>query len=196
MKKKYSFTPKMDELIRRVYREGGTGRGQVRDLAMKIHLPRWKVSRRAREIGAYEPRIKEPEWSQGELLILERNAHRQPEVIQRRLKEKGFRRSATGIILKRRRMRFLRNLDGYSASQVAEGFGVGCVKTVTRWIHLGLLKAGKRETLRTEQQGGDIFYIKDKYIREFIIHNIGLIDIRKVDKFWFVDILAGISLNE
>jgi hypothetical protein len=27
-------------------------------------------------------------------------------------------------------------------------------------------------------------------IRQFIVENIALIDIRKVDKFWFVDLLA------
>jgi hypothetical protein len=95
-----------------------------------------------------------------------------------------------GIFLKRKRMRFLQNLGGYNSRQLAECFGVSCSKTVTRWIELGHLKAERRGTNRLEIQGGDMGFIHEKNIRQFIVENIALIDIRKVDKFWFVDMLA------
>ena len=188
-KPKYHFTVEMDAEIRRVYRTM-TGNGEVNMLAVRLGLPRWLISRRARDIEAYEPRIKEPNWSEKEIEILERSAHRHPEVIRRHLKKKGFIRSATGIILKRKRLRLPKNLEGQSATQLAICFGIDN-NVVTRWIKEGLLKAQKRGTERTEQQGGDIYYIKDVWIKDFVKENIGIIDIRKLDKFWFVDVMAA-----
>ncbi len=190
---KYIFTSEQDQLIVKTYREIQPEAGKapvVRLLAQKFNMPPWQVSRRAREIGAYEPRIKEPRWSKKELMMLERHAHKHPENIWNHFKRNGFTRSVTGIIIKRKRMRLIKNLEGYTGRQVAEGFGIDshCVK---RWIKDGLLKAKKRETKRTELQGGDIYYIRDKDIRQFIIESIGLIDLRKVDKFWFIDVLGG-----
>lgn len=193
MRTKYYFTPDMDNLITRTYRGVQPIAGRtpvVRLLAKSLDIPCWKISRRARDIGAYEPRIKEPKWSDAELKILESNARKQPEVIQRHLKKHGFKRSITGIILKRKRMRYLKNLEGYTSRQIAEAFGIDD-HCITRWIKKGYLKAERRGTLRTEIQGGDMWYIKEKNIKKFIIENIGIIDIRKVEKFWFVDILIN-----
>jgi hypothetical protein len=187
---KYFFTDEIDAQIRKVYRENLTGKGQVRELAKRLELPRWRISKRARQIEAYEPRIKELNWSEAEIRILKKYAYLTPERIQIHLKKTGFVRSITGVLLKRKRMRFLKNLKGHSAHQLIECFGVD-EKTVTRWIFQGLLKAAKRGTHRTELQGGDIWFIKEKDIRRFIIENIGIIDIRKVDKFWFVEIMTG-----
>jgi len=189
---KYPFIKEQDEMIMRTYREIQPDAGRspvVRLLADKLKFPRWVISRRARDIGAYEPRLKEPVWSEKELKILERNAHHHPETIRRHLKKSGFIRSITGIIIKRKRMRFLKGMDEQSVTKLAMCFGVD-VHSVSRWIKEGLLKAQMRGTQRTERQGGDIYYIRDQWIRDFIKENIGLIDIRKVDKFWFVDVMS------
>ncbi len=189
---KYIFPPYIDEMIRKLYREQYNPReGKVRDLAEKLNMPRWRISRRALEIGALEPRIKEPPWSERELHILELNALYTPAVIQRKLKAYGFKRSVYGIALKRKRMHYLQQQIKNSALAVAECFGVDNHTVTNQWIKKGLLKAKRRGTQRTESQGGDEWFIKDKDIRKFIIENIGIIDLRKVDKFWFVDILAG-----
>jgi len=133
---------------------------------------------------------KEPDWGERELKILERSAHLSPERIALRLKRYGFSRSVTGIVLKRKRMRFLRNLHGWSKRQVAACFGVDD-HAISRWIRLGYLKAKRRGTKRVEAQGGDHWFIKDKWLRDFIVNNVAEIDFRKVDKFWLVDLLAG-----
>ncbi len=187
---KYEFTPELDERIRNTYRQTPR-RGAVKELATRLRLPRWRVSKRAREIGAYEPILKEKPWSDQELHILEQRSHLTPDRIQIALKKAGYKRSITGIIVKRKRMRFLQNLKGMSAHQCAECFGLGCSKTVTRWIEKGWLKAERRGTKRIEENGGDMYFIKEKHLRQFVVENIGLIDIRKVDKFWFVDLLVG-----
>ncbi|HEX9972270.1 MAG TPA: hypothetical protein VGD14_09385 [bacterium] len=167
-----------------------TGSGEIADLADRLKLPRWKVTRHAIRHGWIQKQKKEPIWSNRELEILERWEHITPERIQLRLKAAGFTRSACGIVLKRKRLRLLGNLLGQSAHSLAECFGVD-VHFVMRAIKDGRLKAKKRGTARTEHQGGDIWFIKDHSIREYILENVNEIDLRKVDKYWFVDIVAG-----
>lgn len=75
-------------------------------------------------------------------------------------------------------------------SNNAEFFGVN-VHWVTDKIENDLLKAEKRGTMRTEKQGGDIWFIKEKDIRKFIIENPELIDLRKVEKFYFIELLVN-----
>jgi hypothetical protein len=36
-----------------------------------------------------------------------------------------------------------------------------------------------------------MWFIREKNIREFIVNNPGMIDLRKVDKFWFIDLLIN-----
>ncbi len=186
---KFVFTPAMDERIKSVYRTQ-VEKGAIKKLAEEIGIPRYRVSRRAREIHAYEPRIKESDWSEKEIALLEKAAYMTPERIRIKLRKAGFTRSTTGIILKRKRMKMLKNLEGQSAHNLAGCFGVD-VKAVTGWLDKGYLAAKKRGTERTEKQGGDMWFIKRTEIRKFIIDSIGVIDIRKVDKFWFVDILTN-----
>lgn len=188
MRRKHFWTEDIDNEIRRVYRTV-TVRNAVNELADRLRKPRWAIARRAFEIGATEPRIKEPVWSEQELGILELSAHRHTAVIRRHLKKAGYKRSEMGIFLKRKRMRFLQNMNGQSVNSLAGCFGIDA-HCVTRWIDKGLLKSSNRGTDRMPQQGGDMYYIKDAWVKEFINQNIGIIDIRKVDKFWLIGILG------
>jgi hypothetical protein len=141
-------------------------------------------------MGVVEPRRKEPNWSEEELEILEKHGHLCLERIQIRLKKAGFSRSLNGILLKRKRMRIPGNFEEYSANRLAECFGVD-PKTVTRWIQDRHLVAGKRGTDRLPQQGGDMHWIRARDVRRFVVENVALVDFRKVDKFWLVDLLAN-----
>lgn len=195
-KRKYTLPPDADNLIRRAYQEKvgikscALGNHPVRDLAKQLNVPRWTISRRAVHLGLIIKKKKEPNWSEAELKILESLARFVPETIRGRLKERGYHRSLAGIILKRKRMRFLQNLNGQSATRLTLCFGVDA-KTIMRWIKKGYLKTQKRGTHRTDAQGGDAYYIKDKWIRDFIINSVDIIDFRKIDKYWLVDLLAG-----
>ena len=197
-KAKYIITPEMENEIRRVYREEVgmepccKGNDPVRRLAERLDLPRWKVTRTAIRLGLIATQKKELNWSPEELKILESHAHKCPEVIQQHLKKAGYKRSVTGIILKRKRLRLLQNLKGQSATSLAECFGVD-MKTVQRWIRQGLIKTNKRELNRTKQQGGNAYYIKDRWVRDFIVKYPELIDLRKVEKHWFIDILGTLN---
>jgi len=186
---KWPITADMHNTIRAAY-QGDTGNGQIRDLAIRLGVPRWKVTRYAISQGFTAKQKKEPDWSDRELFILQRNAHLTPAMIRRKLKKYGYHRTEVGIVLKRKRMRFLKNLNGHSASSVAQCFGVD-IHTISGYIKNGWLKARKRGTDRTAAQGGDSWYIKEKDIREFIIDSVAVIDFRKIDKYWLVDLLAG-----
>ena len=186
---KYIITEIQAAQIRRVY-AAIPEKGAVRDLAKRLGLPRWKVSKFAAQEGLVGVQRKEPPWSERELHILEQGAHLCAAVLRRRLLAGGFRRTETGIVLKRRRMRFLQNLRGQSATTLALCFGVDA-KTVIRYIDKGYLRASKRGTARTLQQGGDEWFIKDAAIKEFVQAYPEYVDFRKVDKIWFIDLLAG-----
>jgi len=193
--RKYFFTPEMDEEIKRLYlNEVGMKAvaytGPVKKLAQKWGIPRWKVSVRARELGILPMQKKEPNWSPKELDILERNPHRTPSMIQKYLKKAGYHRTLQGIMLKKRRTHLTRStMDGYTARSLAECFGIDA-HSITRWIKKGWLKAMKRGTARKAQQGGDEYYIRDSSIRDFIIRYVAIIDFRKIDKYWLVDLLT------
>ena len=62
---------------------------------------------------------------------------------------------------------------------------------ITRAIETKKLRAQRRGTHRTNRQGGDIYFIRDAWVRNYILNYINEIDIRKVDKYWFVDILTN-----
>ena len=186
---KYPISPELHEAIKRVY-QNHTGNGEVNALAKSVGYPRWKISRYAITQGWLAKTKKAPDWIEEELAILERWAHLTPENIHLKLKAAGFKRSYFGITIKRKRMRFLKNLRGQSAISLSECFGVD-MKVVTRWIKLGYLKARRRGTARTERQGGDHWFIKDKWIRDFVVDNVAVIDLRKVDKYWLVDLLTN-----
>lgn len=185
---KYHVTPEQAAKIKYVY-QTATGPGAVRGLAQHLGLPRWKVTRYAVKQGWLPRTKKEPDWTEAEIDILERNAYLSPERIARKLQAAGFRRSEAGVVIKRKRLRLLANLDGQSAASLAQCFGID-PGVVAGWIKKGLLKARFRNSDRRPGQGGDIYYIKDKWVKRFVVANPNLIDLRKVDKEWFIDLLA------
>lgn len=183
------ITPELHEKIRRLYQNKTECSGEVRDFAKKHKLPRWKITRYAIEKGWTAKQRKEPDWTEKELKLLERSAHHDPEVIRRNLKKAGFTRSITGISLKRKRMRFLQNLPGQSAQMLAMCLGED-VHFVLRHIKANRLKATRRKLNRTPQQGGNTYLIRDKDVKQFIVDYPEYIDLRKVDKFWFISLLT------
>lgn len=194
MKKKYHFTSEIDNQIRLLYRvkvgiKAVAYQGPVRDLANKLGMPRWRISRRAVELGILPIQKRELPWSEKELKILEHAAQFTTKIIQKKLKKAGYKRTEMGIFLKRKRMRFLKNLNGHSIRSVATCFGIDD-HIVSSWIKKGWLKAKRRGTDRRKEQGGDHWYIKDRWIKEFVINNVAIIDFRKIDKYWITSLLS------
>lgn len=187
---KYKITPEMHTQIKRVYQNRVQCSGEIKALAKRLGLPRWKITRYGIKNGWIEKQKKEPVWTKAELRILKNNAMNCPEVIQRKLRKGGYARTVNGIVLKRKRMRYQQNLGGMSATMLAECLGED-VHFVRRAIKHGRLKAKKRQDARTERQGGSMWFIRDCDIRRYIIENVHEIDLRKADKWWFVGILTA-----
>lgn len=192
-RKRWHASAAIDEVIRRCY-QGSPSKRDVLRCAQTLGRPRWWVSKRAVRLGLVPPRFKSPPWSEDEYEIAAEHAHRDPAVIRRRLKAAGYDRSETAIMvmLKRRGTPTGANADmnHHTGGGLAKLMGVDA-KTVTRWIAQGMLKADKRGTARTEAQGGDQWWISRRDVRRFIVENAAAVDIRKVDKTWFIDLLAG-----
>ena len=64
-------------------------------------------------------------------------------------------------------------------------------KTVTRWIACEDLPARRRGTARTAAQGGDEWEIERRKLRAWIRDHAQLVDLRKVDRYWFIDLAFG-----
>lgn len=186
---KYKIDPKHDEMIRKTYL-GTTGNGEINALAKRLGVPRWRLSRYAMVKGYVQKAIKAPRWTEEEDAALERYSRYCIAKIVLKMKNDGFNRSATAISIRMRRKKLLSNLDGYSARQLAECLGIES-KGIARLIESKKLRAERRGTARTEDQGGDIWWIKPKYIRKYLIDYIGEIDMRKIDRYWFVDMLCN-----
>jgi len=186
------ITRQMHDKIKVLYQNRVECSGEIGEFADQHNIPRWKLSRYAIRQGWIEKERKEPPWSEDELEILERQSKHCPEVIQRRLKAAGFIRSVTGIVIKRKRMRFLSNLNGITSQQLAHCLGVD-VHFVLRAIRAGEIHAQVRQDKRTTQQGGHMHYITDPSIKKFIVENIHKINLKKVDKYWLIDILTGVK---
>lgn len=186
---KYIITPEMHAQIEKVYKRD-SGNGQVAALAEALRLPRWKVTRYAISQGWIAKQQKEPCWTEAETEQLQKFARYSPARIRIKMKERGYNRSETAIVLKLKRMNMRQNLGGHSARDVARCLGVDD-HFVTNAIKGGRLRAIRRGTARTDRQGGDHWWILDQNIKIYILKHLYEIDIRKVDKYWFVDMLAN-----
>ena len=101
----------------------------------------------------------------------------------------------TAIVVRAKRLDLSRRYrETLSATQIGKLLGVDG-KTVTREILQGDLKAEKRPTNRLNQQGGDPWSVTPADLRSYILEHLERIDLRKVEKFAFVQIVAGEPLD-
>ncbi len=184
---KYFFTSKMDEELLYTYSINTDSSPRLINLARKFNMPRWALYQRALKIGAVQSSQQKIKWIAEEIEILEKNAHYVPLTIKKRLEKAGFQRSISSIVLKRKRLRLLSNLQGMSACLCAEFLGVD-IHWVLQHIRSGLLKA---EKIRQDSQGKVNYYIKEKNLRKFILNNPDLIDLRRVEKYYFIELVAN-----
>jgi hypothetical protein len=188
--RKYNFTRAMDEQIQRAYHLfiAYSNRRAIGACSRKLQVPRWAINRRAAVLGL--ARVKEPKWSADEVRILERFGHLADAVIQRKLKSEGFHRSASAIGMKIKRLHIRQNLEGYSGNALASAFGVDRHK-ITYWINCKMLNATRRRAERPKSQGGDAYWITHTDVRKFVLRHPDEVDLRKVEKWWFLDLVTN-----
>ena len=175
-RKKYHFEPYHDALIRERY----DSRTETIDwLARVLGVPRFAVKHRAQRLGV--ARTKEKPWSLEEVAYLETYLHRLSVVtLARRLE-----RTVTAVALKAKRLGIRKSDEGYTATAVAQAFGVD-LHRVTCWIEQSLLRASRRNTGRNR----DMYYISEGAVKEFVTGHPSEFDLRKVDQLWFIDLVT------
>ena len=179
----------IDDAIRRCY-QAPTNDG-VNKCARSIGRPLWWVSKRAVTLGLVAPRFREPAWSEPEDGIVEANSCRALRTIRNALARAGFTRTETAIRTRINRLGASRiDPNGMSSREAGRLMGEDSHKIVL-WISEGWLKARRQGTERTEAQGGDLWKIKRGDLYQFIVDNAAQVDLRKVDKFWFIDLMAS-----
>lgn len=109
--------------------------------------------------------------------------------IRQKLAAAGFRRSCAAIAIKATRLRIKSNLNGYSATSLALALGVDSHK-VLNWMSRGLLAGSRRGTRRRREQGGDSWWIPKNQVKRFILRCPEEIDLARVEKFWFLDLIT------
>lgn len=186
-----------DHALREFYQSGdGKKRGECNDFADRHGLPRWWVTKRATRLGLVIPHKKEPPWSERERALMPTLPLHDVEKCAEIMREHGFVRSPTAIMVMAKKMDLSRRYrDTMSATAVSRILGVDA-KSVTREILAGDLVAEKRETNRLAQQGGDPWSVTAANLRRYILTHLQRIDLRKVDKFAFVQIVAAEPLDK
>jgi len=188
---KYTFTPEIDKEIHYTYSINIDSKPRVINLARKYRVPRWAIYQRALKIGAVTSSHQKKPWVEQEIRILKKYARYDPQTIMKRLAKAGFQRSMASIVLKRKRMRLLSNLEGMSACLCAEFLGVD-LHWVLNHINTGSLKA---EVIRRDRENKANYFIREEDLRKFIIINPDLIDLRKVEKYYFIELVANGAIH-
>ena len=179
-----------DAVVRRVYQQTPR-RGLVQEAAKSLGVPRAVLRERAVALGLSIPRLKEPNWSPAEDLLLEEHAAKTPVVISKLFKRAGYARTASSISWRRRAKQLDQwDPENLSTAQLAEVMGV-TQGAVQKWVEKQGLKATPRGTARTEAQGGDSYTISTKTFRRWIADNRQFLDLRKVDRHWFLELTLG-----
>jgi hypothetical protein len=184
----------IDALIRRTY-QTKPERYEIKKLAQTIGRTRQWIRTRAIKLGIAVPRFKEPNWTPAEIEIVLEAPHRAPVVLQRRLRKAGFERSEVAIVNMITRAGIsTHDPDHYTAHGLAVAFGVD-VHVVLGWITKGWLRAKRRGTKRVEEQGRDQWWVNRRNIKTFVQTSVQVIDFRKLDKVWLVELLCGPAIS-
>lgn len=178
----FRFTPEQDAFIRRHYDRNVRGRAQV--IGDRLRLPKWRITHRASQLGL--SRVKEKPWSEYEVRKLQSQIGFTS--IAKLAKRLG--RSETAIQLKATRLGIQKRRHGYTATSLSQALGVNN-KFVTGRIADGRIHAIRRETRRTDKQGGDEWLITDEDVIEYIRANPYDLDIKKIDAYWFMDVITA-----
>lgn len=200
------MTPQDDDLIRQCFQ---AKQGEV-DNVLRQCLPHHTTDalfRRAAELGLVKYR-QHTRWTQAEIDMLESVAHRCVRHIQKRLDRvspPGVRRTRCAILGYITKNRVRTNLDGLNHTELADALGV-TRDTLHRYREDGLIygrrkesqnpiarhntSAAKAKTFHDHQQ----WYYTNANIRRFIAQNPAILDLGRVAKEWFIDLLLGKAL--
>jgi hypothetical protein len=186
-------TPELDQTIRDEWMMlDGRKKGEVQALADRLGVKRWWLSNRARTLGLTVAQKKQPPWTAAEDALMAKAPLHDPDRAAAMFREHGYSRSPSAIMVHAKRIGLSRRAsrEEFSAGGAAKILGIDA-KGITRWCISGDLKAVKRDDRRRSQQGGSAWDIKPADLRRFILDNLEIIDLRKVEKVSFCLLIAG-----
>lgn len=165
-----------------------TARGQLEALAVAVGRPAWWVYRRAVALGLVYPRRKRDVWTPAEDAILAAAPHLGTRTLQRRLKAAGHQRSEVAVAVRLRRLRLsVVEPDTFTTGELAPLMGVS-ETTVRGWITREGLPA---RTTPGSQAARPQYRIRVQQLRQWVASHAQLVDLRRVDRFWFIDLAFG-----
>ena len=183
----YRLTPERVAYLKAHYRP--SERGMSRRIAAVLQVPKWRVCAWASELGLTNGTYRTgPAWTAAEDAFLE--THLGSRHVNWIAKQLG--RSTGAVTGRVKRLSLSRLVDhGYSARQVADGFGVD-QSTVIRWIERGWLTA-----TRHTQNGGPYrtYGVTLDAIHTFVKQHSAAFVLAKVDQVWFLDLVFNGALG-
>lgn len=181
VKMKYFWTPEQDELIRKRY---DSQTSTINDLVDIFKVPRWAVHQRAIALEVartYDFRG----WTPEQVAFLEKHYGRKSS----RWLGKKLGRTPMAVMLKKKRLGLRKTADGYTLRMLCEGLGCDHHK-VAKWESEGWIKS---RPLGIYHPTSEYRYFTDDAIRKFIRRHPEQIDLKRVEKMWFIDVLAGLD---
>jgi hypothetical protein len=182
-----TFDPYAERSLREVY--DGTP-ATVQLLAQRLRVSRPQIHEWAHRLGLTRQLQGRNTWRADEIAYLE--AH-WGEESARSIGAQLHRRPST-VTAKARKLRLRLLGDGFTQTQVAEGFGVARV-TVERWQARGWLDSSWRHggRLPSVHPGSHTFDITPEHLRAFIRAHPLAFDVRRVDQLWFIGLVLGVD---
>jgi TfoX/Sxy family transcriptional regulator of competence genes len=188
-RRKWHHTDAIDEAIRKAFQHKYERRGCVRAAVKATGWPEHAVFRRAVELGLTSAWSEVP-WSEPEEELVSELAWQSPAVVQDQIKKRfGKHRTQSSIIAKRNRLKCMKNLDGLTHSGLEEALGVG-QRMVDRWLESGKIR-GILRFPENQAIGRSVWFFPHWEVRRFIMENLEEIDLARVEKHWFVDLIAS-----
>ena len=192
--KRVIFTKHEDNMIRRAYSMDcyGTGDKGITAIARKINKSTGSIHRRAAFLGVLRTSHKQHRpWSEIEEQIVEANAHKELDAINRAIVKAGFESRSLESIKSKLRYLGLKIRDNradngiYTQGQLADLMGIN-TKVIGRYVNEGHLKAKRRAAVTQIE-----YNIKAADVRQFFKDCAPMVDIAKCDKYWLIDLLTG-----
>lgn len=186
-KRKYRWTPALDEVLRKDY--DGRVKDRAREIAERIGWPAWVIKKRAALLGLTSgwPECRRSWTAEEEKVLLESAGHFSAHWMARKLG-----RSETQVVLKLKRLHLSRRWqDGYTMRQLEMCFGVDH-RVISKWIASGWLPDRRRDDSEpNEDPSRRSMCVTDADLLRFMQEHPMEFDVRRVDQFWFMGLILG-----
>jgi hypothetical protein len=177
---KYVWEPWMDELVRQRY---DSQPRTIDWLQTQIPFPRPIIQQRAQKLGV--ARLRTPGWTEAELAYV--HTHLGHEAVPAIAKKLGRSQTAIRLMAKRRGIN-KHTTGGYTANSLVSLLGWQHHRT-KQLVERGWLQATRRQMAYGDKRP-DAYLITEEALYRCLIAHPELIDLRRVDKDWFLDLVT------